>query len=119
MAPLPVTVTDADRARAEACHVRAVAWAEESTAFTSAPEAPAKEWRWWEIALAPVLLVGGAVEMATLGVVAIVTAPWMLASEHARRKADYQRIYTACMGEPQTAVERAETAETAEEKTTR
>jgi hypothetical protein len=114
-----MTATEIDRARAEACHARAATRAQESTAFKSAPEAPAKEWHWWEIALAPVLLAGAVIEAATVGVVAIATAPWMLASEHARRKAEYQRTYTACMGEPQAAVEPAETAEPAKEETTR
>jgi hypothetical protein len=92
----------AERTRADACHARAIAEAEQSVPYINpSPSPPPKTWAWWEIALAPILIVGGAVQAVEGGALVIATSPvwvpWWLTKVHRERRESYQRSYQGCM----------------------
>jgi hypothetical protein len=101
----PALKTDAmpaERERAEACHVRAIAQAEAAVPYVKPSlVSPAEaEWPWWKIALAP-LLVAKAVEG---GAIAVATSPvWIpiwLTRVRSEQRDLYQLAYAGCVADP-------------------
>ncbi len=104
---LKADATAADLARADVCHTRAIAQAEESVPYLKpSPPGPSvwSEWPWWKIALAPLIVAGAAVRAGEGAALLVATSPvwvpWWLTKVHRERRDVYQRAYAGCVADP-------------------